>query len=356
MALKKVAFKENSIIYSRDEEAKCFYFILHGEVELYNNRKYGLLLERNLFVEDIFGYEDYFSPSKRKQQAVAVQATIAYEVNRENFREFLSLYPSMSLRFKKELTQNDENHEEINNPLHQSLDEIHEDYLYTKEVDCPICQTTFKVNQIRYSSLQLKRLNDDFRSVYYHFDDLWYQIWRCPYCRYINFSDKFDKLNSKIEKLLTTSLPRNKVSNVLLVKKNLAQILDEYYELSQYIDVYKMRPMTVARIWQSIAWILEDLGDLENVAIQYDKLMDSLVDAWSHTIHLQEDIELKLAYKVALIHEKNGDIERAMQFLYKAGETKNAKKILKHMVADKLYTLREKYRESKNQKTIQPSD
>lgn len=349
MDIREYKYEKDDIIFNIKDDTCCFYYIQQGKVELYHNGKYGDVIEKTCFVGHVFGYEDYFAGSLRTKKAIAKETVIVIQLNKDNLLDFVSWNPSEGPKIKKQLMTN-QTTEEIADPLLKPFDEKHKDYLFPKDVQCPVCQERFKVNQIRYAKLMLKKLEDDFRSVFYDFDDLWYQIWRCPCCQYINFYDKFYEVDFKTEKMLQVSLPRQHNTQITHVKENLSQVLEDYSEIAKYTKIYKMKPMTIARIYQSVAWILEDLHDDETVNIEYNKLMETLVDAWNNTTPLQTDIELKLAYKVALLHEKNGDLEKAIKFLYKASETKKAKIVLKKRVQDKLYDLRARYKEIQQEK------
>lgn len=346
MGFEELLLKKDEILYTFGEKAESFYYIDHGGIELYHDRKFGHVIVETCYSGEIIGSSEYLGGDSRIQKAVAKEDTTVFLLNKNNILDFASIFPAVAPTLKKLLSASEQ--EEETNPLLKELDVEHEDYLFPKETTCPVCGEKFKVNQIRYAKLMLKKLEDDFRSVFYNFDDLWYQIWTCPACGYMNFCDKYTELDIKTEKMLQVSLPRKTVSKVEHVKRNLKDVLDDYYELARYTEIYKMKPMTKARIWQSIAWLLEDLGDKDNVEFQYSQLMETLVDAWSNTTPLQNDIELKLAYKVSLLHEKNGDLENAINFLYKASETRFAKKVLKKRVNDKLFDMRERYRAEKD--------
>lgn len=349
MEFKEIVFEKNDEIYSYNDKSEWFYYVDKGSVSVYSNHKFGEVVEETCYSGEIFGFDEYFANKDHNQKAVANGHTTVFLLNKTNLLEFVSFNPSLGPKVKDLLNSQQTCNDEIQDPMLKCFPEGHKDYLFAKDIECPICKVKFKVNQIRYAKLMLKRLQDDFRSVFYNFDDLWYQIWRCPHCDYMNFHDKFFELGDKTESLLQVSLPRKKPSNVSHVKHNLREVLDEYNEMIKYIDVYRMKPMTKARIYQSIAWLLEDIEKDLEVDIQYDMLMETLVDTWNNTTPFENDIELKLAYKVAIIHEKNGRLDEAIKFLYKASETRFAKKVLKKRVGDKLFDLREQYRESKEE-------
>ncbi|MBF4693561.1 DUF2225 domain-containing protein [Fusibacter ferrireducens] len=218
----------------------------------------------------------------------------------------------------------------------------HHKYLFDKDIVCPVCGINFKVNQIRFSQLELDHETRDFRHIYKDIDELWYQLWRCPYCHYTNFGSEFFKINNLVRNELKISLPRYKMNHELvLVKSNIQQVFADIYQMNVILERVTKSSFVKARLWQSYAWLLEDVNDYETAKHAREILLNYLEDAWyNSTSSLDPDDEIKLALKLAMLSYEFGNIKNARDYILQGVRVKTSNKSLKQRAQDLMYEIK----------------
>ena len=93
-----VKFKKNEVIFREGEVGKTMYDIVSGTVGIYSN--YGKA-EQNLLTklgpEDFFGEMGMIEELPRSATAVALEATEAFVVTKENFKDYITDKPAKAL-------------------------------------------------------------------------------------------------------------------------------------------------------------------------------------------------------------------------------------------------------------------
>ena len=224
----------------------------------------------------------------------------------------------------------------------KQLPEEHRQYLLSREVVCPVCERSFEVNSIKASKLEFERLDDDFRKHFYDIDELWYQIWRCPYCHYAHFSNEFHRINNLVRAELKVSLPRyEQPKHQVLIKENYQQVFEEIYTMNRLLDQITKSSFVKARLWQSYAWLLADVGDEETAKEARRVVKAYYEDAWFNgTMVLDPNDEVKLAIKIAMLCREFGEIREAKNYLFKVIQMRPSHKVLLQKAQDMLYDLK----------------
>lgn len=369
-------FNKNELIYEEGDLPSCFYFILKGGVELIRLHNNGSSVERRLDCGMTFGELNYFTPESFSTQAKAIEESELLKINESNLDAFIQDYPEVIYaiisKLSNLLSKTNEQLEMIQargravDTLRSTghldiiaqqshyvieghkkypllLPEGHEAYLYDKEVQCPVCDTQFSVSQIRGSKLIFQRTDRDQRKHFKDFDELWYQLWRCPNCGYVNFHNEFFKIRSEARKQLFENLPRIAVSKEqILIKSDINQVFEDYFHFSKLIQFYNLDPIVNVRLWQSIAWLLEDVKDLE-AAFKARRILKTLMeDSWySSRVVTQPEDQCKLTIKLAMLCREDGDITEARKYLLSLSKVKDMPNALRLIIQDELLELKE---------------
>ncbi len=94
-----VKFKKNEIIFKEGDEGNTMYDIIDGSVGIYSG--YGTK-EQNLLTklgpEDFFGEMGMIEELPRSATAVALEATTAKAITKENFKEYITERPVKALK------------------------------------------------------------------------------------------------------------------------------------------------------------------------------------------------------------------------------------------------------------------
>jgi len=224
----------------------------------------------------------------------------------------------------------------------KQLPEAHHQYLLSREIICPVCDRSFEVNSIKASKLEFEKLDDDFRKHFYDIDELWYQIWRCPYCHYAHFANEFHRINNLVRADLKAALPRyEQPKHQVLIKENYQQVFDEIYTMNHLLDQITKSSFVKARLWQSYAWLLTDVGDEETAKEARRVVKAFYEDAWFNgTMVIDPNDEVKLAIKIAMLCQEFGEIREAKNYLFKVIQMRPSNKVLLQKAQDMLYELK----------------
>jgi len=224
----------------------------------------------------------------------------------------------------------------------KQIPDSHHAYLLSREIVCPVCDRTFEVNGIRASKLEFEKLDDDFRKHFYDIDELWYQIWRCPYCHYAHFSNEFHRINNIVRGELKASLPRYAYpKHQVLIKENFQQVFEEIYTMNKLLNQITKSSFVKARLWQSYAWLLSDVGDEETAKEARRVVKTYYEDAWFNgTMILDPNDEAKLAIKIAMLCREFNEIREAKNYLFKVIQMRPSNKVLLEKAQEMLYELK----------------
>ncbi|MCK8058508.1 MULTISPECIES: DUF2225 domain-containing protein [unclassified Fusibacter] len=350
------------------QEMGCCYFILSGSAHIYLNNGNEDVFVRKAIKDEILGLMEYLGNQNYPYTVIADEETFIAEINEENINSFISTMPQIannllnffatsieesndylckSIESESTYTK-DESFEVslddkiltlINNRKYKMiLPQKHELNLYSKDVNCPVCQNKFKANHIKYSRLKVERRTDDFRVIYKDFDDLWYLIWICPYCNYANFHNDFYKLSAKSQKYLHDNLPRYSDGELKTsIKKTINDVIEDYIHLSRIMCDLHETILVKVRLLQSLVWLMGDAGDLQTQLKLKEHLLVALKDFhYNSPIKLNVDEEVKLAIKIAVIISELGEYKEAKDVLLKALQLRGMKKVYRTQIQNVL--------------------
>jgi hypothetical protein len=138
---------------------------------------------------------------------------------------------------------------------------------------------------------------------------------------------------------LKEALPRYETpQHEVLIKENYQQIFDDIYQMNLLVHQITKSSFIKARLWQSYAWLLDDVGDTETALEARRVLKAYYEDAWYNgTMTLSEDDEVKLAIKLARLCAEFDDMRSAKNYLLKVVQMKPRNKVLLKKAQDLIY-------------------
>lgn len=77
------------------------------------------------------------------------------------------------------------------------------DFLYDKEIECPLCETKIKIRVVKRSGLRLIKQDSDSLPYYKYINPLFYDVWLCNHCGYAALESAFlNELNTSEQSLI----------------------------------------------------------------------------------------------------------------------------------------------------------
>lgn len=371
-----VGFKKGVAIYSIGDVADAFFYVLKGTIEMRSGLTESDSISDIVSAGNFFGAMTYFSGRCRDRSAYAGTDVLLVKIDASNFSVFLKAEPekivSLLNEFSHAITAVNESFleskanvsgnkiskgtqfkliDEEKNPVIYTdrkyafvLPSQHDQFLFAKDVVCPVCDKAFKINQVRSSKLELDTIGHDFRRIYKGFDELWYQIWVCPHCSYAQFYNDFFKMNVKVTAGLELELLGNKTfGERTFIKHSINEVFEEHYHLNRIYDLIKPNPYQLARLWQSLAWLYTDVGDSEGAQMAKVQVKRYLEEGYYRSkVQLSEDDEVKLIIKLGILSYELGELREAVNVLLKTSQMKEANKAYKQKAQDLILEIKMK--------------
>ncbi|MDD7794954.1 DUF2225 domain-containing protein [Clostridium sp. 'White wine YQ'] len=156
-----------------------------------------------------------------------------------------------------------------------------EDFLFDKQVSCPVCGTSFKTPTYKVNGPRKKGQDTD---LFIHYDVVnpyFYDVWVCNSCGYAAMKADFPKIKSFQKDIILSSItPKWKgreYPNVIDEK-----LAIEKYKLALVNAIYiQAKNSTKAMICLKIAWMHRMLNDKENELSFLSQALKGFNDAYS---------------------------------------------------------------------------
>jgi hypothetical protein len=224
------------------------------------------------------------------------------------------------------------------------------DPIWMKKVECPYCQNSFKIENLRIESIHIKDRETDFKPIYDGLNPNWYLVWVCPRCYYAAFKSDFLQLSPKQKEALKVSLgermymgqrydfTRARNRDLALASFQIAIICYKYR--------YKKRSLEkIANLYLRSAWIEREAGNLEKEK-EYLLRAQSEYEAALQAGFGYEMTPSQIQYLIGEINRRIGNYEKAFIFLKKVIDNKYTESKIKTL-AEAQYELCKKESEVK---------
>ncbi|MBZ4684200.1 MAG: hypothetical protein JG768_1627 [Fusobacteriales bacterium] len=188
------------------------------------------------------------------------------------------------------------------------------EYLWTKEVICPICGTKFNAYNYKHKSQKLIKIETDFHEVYEKFDPIIYDIYVCPHCYFAAKPTEFNTLELKEIRALS-KVTRESKYNFSEPRDNDMGI-ESYELLLKCYKLYKkITKAEYANIYIKIAWLYREKKDENNERKYLELALEEYEKRYKLGEQIEgEDGELKLKYMIAELSNRLEHYEKAMKY------------------------------------------
>lgn len=388
-----IEYEEEDIIYNVGEDSACMYAVVQGRVSLFKRTQDGDIQIKSIGPGAYFGAVSYLGEVPRRYKAVATQYTKVQRLFEDNLESYIMnnsqsvvvLMDDLSSRLVKadkslgqiggidRCVEGDawfeKNQEGQSGPIKPSayviearndishhlypkghkhynvpLDAEHEDMLFDKNVVCPVCEKDFTLYQLRTSKFKLVELKRDMRQVFEGVDEIWYNIWTCPHCKYSNFHYDFPRMKAVNKEKLLQEMP-DKLAGFHLpetLKTSYNEVFDSYYLAMACKDIVGGTAYEYGRLWLHLAWMYSDVEDDEMFNFAYEKAREFYAKGWfTERVQLTPEGEQKLAVLISEMHVHAGMLDDAMKFVFEAIQMKNGSKAMTEKARDRLAEIKE---------------
>ena len=305
--------------------AEDFFDLIGADTEI-NQKLINTLVSRIQQLED---------PVKINLNLESLKSRQNEETSKENFPDEIFL----------------EDHKEFNIKAPES----YQHYLYSKDINCPVCGNEFQAKIIRKSRLRLEKIKDNLRKEYKNFEPIWYRIRVCPECYYaapgIKFNDISKSNKKKLRKEFKIYIERKIAGRFqagFSEPRNLNQVFNSYYLNIACYNFIGVEKEQVAASWLRLSWLYNDQDEVELANKASENAYQELKDFYykENNQKLNSQAKEKLSLLLADLAIEHGHHQEAIPILDKIVRKSTTKPYYKELARDKFI----KIREEKNQK------
>jgi len=219
--------------------------------------------------------------------------------------------------------------------------------VFMKNLFCPVCSATFKMEKVRDRAFRVIRRETDFRPVYEKGNPLLYAVPVCPKCHYAAFFSDFERLSdTEIVKLKRARASRGRLAARCDFRsgRTLENAIVSYRLAATCYEKRQTPPSTFARLYHRAAWLLREADAREEEQEMLHKAL-----AHYERSFLREDLkgkkisDLEVAYLIGDLSLRLGEPKRAIDYLGNVirSPKKKEKSRLVQMARDRWYEAKE---------------
>ena len=223
-------------------------------------------------------------------------------------------------------------------------------HLYDKEVQCPVCNATFKAKMVKSASPRISKKESDFFNKYDIINPYFYDVWLCNCCGYASMKVDFLKIKEHQKDLVKT-----KIST-----KWQGKTYPAIYDVNTAIERYKFALYNSAIIEASssrkamnclkIAWMYRILEDTAHEVYFIQQALEGFNDAFiNESTPLYGMDHGTLMYLIGELFRRVGDIDNANLWFSKLITSNNVDQKIKEMARTQRDLIKEVEAEEKRE-------
>ena len=307
-AIHVAEFPKDTVLFSKGEQALAMYFVLSGKIEIRTDTQQ-MFVSTGAVIGDLAFLNEwphtYGARCETDVRALQLdgktildvferQPRIGYYVMKEVAAKAAGMINETKAALKEEGASETEvtipvslNHllPEDHPVFTDRAPETHDNFLFTKDVDCPVCKTSFQGTRIRVSRLMVQEHKPDFRTIYSDFDPLWYYVWVCPNCLFAYPARQYSKISRNMVHRAKRELERNPIADSFKFdeRRTLHQVFLSYYLALRTYKITEATPQQWGNIWLRLVWLYEDNECTELIKYAAEQALKYFDEAMSTT-------------------------------------------------------------------------
>ena len=386
-------YKQDEIFFHEGELGQEMYILLTGCAGEFANSVDGCPRSlAKLEPGSFFGEMSLFEQQPRGATVQALDDCLVIILNQDNFEQVISQQPQLAYRILKGMSQGIRQQSEelskikktfaddavqVAKALHldpkeegpkcersvevlslstpaaeitskQSRPAEDENFLFDKEISCPVCAQNFTVKMVRSSRLRLSGVDPDLRQRFQQFEPLWYTVWVCPHCSFANFNYEFKQVTEEQKRYVkSASQERMRThKSAYSVPRKLGEVLDAYGLILQML-MNGDRPdaSRVAKVWLRLSWLYQDAGDQENYLQSSRQALAFFSQMYDNSGHnSSRDQEQRVALLLGELSLRTRELKDAGVFFRKAIMHQGGNVIINRQAEDRIQELKQMLR------------
>jgi len=215
--------------------------------------------------------------------------------------------------------------------------------VFPKDYDCPLCKKPFRDFRVFRSKLyESSPMRFDLRRFYTDFQTEWYDVITCHNCLFSTFHNYFTE-HKPIQKVKVESALADARSSLHIdfeEERNVDFVFTSHYLALLCADGYLSLGRQIrAKLWGSLSWLYEDVGDKEMEVFSAGKAAQAYEAVYAET-HLTPTQEQVTCLSIAGMQFRAGVDRSLKKFIFTAKTMKMGDKTYAKLAEDFMYELR----------------
>lgn len=189
------------------------------------------------------------------------------------------------------------------------------EFLYNKEVICPVCKKRFNVTKIKIKGCKVASRDTDYCIFYEGLNPLYYDVWVCENCGYAAQADKFGDIGDRDAKIIRENLLPRWKKRSFAGERSVDTSLDAFKLVLYNLQLRKAKSSEFAKICIRIAWLYRMKNDeKEHEFIKY--ALKYYTDTYEkENFPVDKLDEFTCLYMIGELNRRAGKYEEAVKWL-----------------------------------------
>lgn len=241
----------------------------------------------------------------------------------------------------------EEKNEETKEVQQEEINE--EDYLYDKNVICPVCNNNFKTRVVKTDATRIKEKDKDLFIRYKGINPYYYDVWICNICGYSAMKIDFNKIK-KVEKERIRSGISTKWHGKEYPKVYDVNIAIERYKISLLnYTIMESKASKKAINCLKLAWMYRILEDTKNEQLFMEQAVIGLNDAYfNEDFPMYGMNKFTTMYLIGELQRRLGNYDEALKKFGDIITSQGADRKIKDLAWDQKELIKESLQEKNN--------
>ena len=192
-------------------------------------------------------------------------------------------------------------------------------YVYSVDVQCPVCGDHFQANKLFESKLKQVNHDTELRTRFEDIEPVHYKAWVCPGCLYANFMNRFSGLSASQRSALkeTIVLRKGVLAGLPKPDGSAEQAINDYRLVIECLTQIKAAANVTASAWLNLAWLYDDVGDVEAATAARQNSLAAYEQFYFQERSLAPSMEFQALYIIGELNKRLGNTRKAHEYFLK---------------------------------------
>lgn len=186
-------------------------------------------------------------------------------------------------------------------------------YLFDKELDCPVCANHFVTKKPRLRKLPVEKKDSDFHIWYKAVNPVYYNVWVCPNCGFSATESEFNKVTTDEKKIILKSISVKWNKRDFGGTRTVGMAFETHKLALLVAQLLNKSKGYLGSLCLRLAWLYREEENREQEEVYLKRALEHLEDAYTHeSFPIAGLEEVPLSYLIGELKRKTGEPKNAI--------------------------------------------